>query len=98
MLHPIDAYCDDVLSGRVSAGKYHRLACARHVRDCARISDPDFPYVFDYAKADRFLRFGEKLKHYKGEWAGQFIRWAPFQVFRLGSVFGWVHRETGLRR
>ena len=38
------------------------------------------------------------VKHYKGEWAGQFIVLQPWQQFRLGSIFGWVHVETGLRR
>jgi phage terminase large subunit-like protein len=45
----------------------------------------------DLARAERFFRFAEKLKHYKGEWAGQFIVLQPYQKFRLGSIFGWVH-------
>jgi phage terminase small subunit len=57
-----------------------------------------FPYRFDLPKAERFFRFAEKLKHYKGEWAGQPIVLQPYQKFRLGSLFGWVHVETGLRR
>ena len=94
-MNPVDAYAQSVVAGAVPAGKYHRLACARHLRDRAR---EDFPYVFDLAKAERFFRFAEKLKHYKGEWAGQPILLQPYQKFRLGCVFGWVHRETGLRR
>jgi phage terminase large subunit-like protein len=97
-VHPIDAYADAVVSGAIPAGKYHRLACVRHQRDREREGTPEFPYRLDIAKAERFLRFGEQLRHYKGEWAGKFIRWQPYQVFRLGSVFGWVHVETGLRR
>ena len=96
--HIVDAYAIDVVKGRVPAGKYHRLACARHLRDRAREDTPAFPYRFDIAKADRFFRFAEKLKHYKGEWAGQYIRLEPWQKFRLGSIFGWVHVDTGLRR
>jgi phage terminase large subunit-like protein len=49
-------------------------------------------------KAERFFRFAEKLKHYKGEWADTPITLQPYQKFRLGSIFGWVHVETGLRR
>lgn len=96
--NPIDAYAATVMRGAVPAGKYHRLACARHVRDRAREGTPDFPYVLDRARAERFFRFAERLKHYKGEWAGQFIRLQPYQQFRLGSVFGWTHIDTGLRR
>jgi phage terminase large subunit-like protein len=96
--NPIDAYATDVVAGRVPAGKYHRLACARHLTDRKSEGTAAFPYVFDMARAERFFRFAEKLKHYKGEWAGQLIRLQPYQRFRLGSIFAWVHRETGLRR
>jgi len=98
MTHPIDAYAQAVVAGQVPAGKYHRLACARHLRDRLREDTPAFPFRFDLERADRFVRFAQKLKHYKGEWAGQYIALQPHQVFRLGSVFGWVHVETGLRR
>jgi phage terminase large subunit-like protein len=97
-MNPIDAYAAAVVTGDVPAGKYHRLACVRHQRDRARENTPAFPFRFDMAKADRFFRFVGLLKHYKGEWAGQPIELQPYQLFRLGSIFGWVHVVTGLRR
>lgn len=96
--HPVDVYAREVTAGRVPAGKFHRLACVRHLRDRAREGSAGFPYRFDGAKAQRFFDFASKLKHYKGEWAGQLIVLQPYQQFRLGSLFGWVHVETGLRR
>ena len=98
VLNPIDAYAYQVASGEIPAGKYHKLACQRHLRDREREATPGFPYRFDLAKAERFFRFAGKLKHYKGEWAGRFIALQPWQQFRLGSLFAWVHVETGLRR
>jgi len=97
-VNPVDLYAYDVVDGRVPAGKYHKLACVRHLRDRAREGTPTFPYRFDLAKADRFFRFAGKLKHYKGEWAGQCIVLEPHQRFRRGSLAGWVHVDTGLRR
>jgi phage terminase large subunit-like protein len=97
-LHAIDAYARAVVNGRVLAGTYHRLACQRHLRDRKREGTRAFPYVFDGSRADRFYRFAEQLRHYKGEWSGQLIRLQPHQLFRLGSIFAWRHRETGLRR
>lgn len=94
----IDAYAESVVRGDVLAGKYHRLACARHLRDRDREGTPGFPHRFDLKKAERFFRFAEHLKHYKGEWAGDTIELEDYQKFRLGSIFGWVHQETGLRR
>jgi len=94
----IDRYARAVARGRVLAGRYHRLACKRHLRDRRREGTRAFPYVFDYERAERFFRFAENLRHYKGEWAGQLVVLQPHQKFRLGSIFAWVHRETGLRR
>jgi phage terminase large subunit-like protein len=97
-MNPIDDYARAVCAGSIPAGKYHRLACERHVRDRAREATPDFPFRFDLARAERFFRFTEQLKHYKGQWAGKPIVLQPYQRFRLGSVFSWVHVATGLRR
>jgi len=96
----LDVYARAVAGRRVPAGVYHRLACVRHLRDRerARRRDRDFPFVFVPARAERFFRFAQQLRHYKGEWAGRHIRLEPHQRFRLGSVFAWVHRETALRR
>ena len=94
----VDAYASEVLQGEVPAGKYHRLACERHVRDRQREGSVEFPYRFDLARAERFFRFAEKLRHYKGKWAGEPILLQPYQKFRLGSIFGWVHVLTGFRR
>ena len=87
-----------MLRGDVPAGRYHRAACARHVRDRQREGSPDFPYVLDLEEVDRFVRFASRLKHYKGEWAGSFIALEPHQIFRLGSIVGWIDASSGLRR
>jgi phage terminase large subunit-like protein len=95
----LDTYATDVVEGRIPAGRYHRLACERHLKDRARENTPEFPYRFDNRHARRFFRFAERLKHYKGkQFAGKPIELSPNQRFRLGSVFGWRHVGTGMRR
>lgn len=95
----VDTYALDVVAGRIPAGKYHRLSCVRHLADRQRENTPGFPYVFVWKKAEAFMAFSRKLKHYKGrQFAGQPFDPTSFQVFRLGSVFGWRHVSTGLRR
>lgn len=97
--NPVDAYAQSVVTGAVPAGKYHRLACARHLKDRARENTPGFPYRFEWAPAERFLNFARLMRHYKGrQFVNQPFEPTPFQVFRLGSVFGWRHVETGYRR
>lgn len=99
LLDEIDGYALAVVSGSIPAGKYHRLACQRHLHDRAREDTPGFPYRFDPKKAARFFKFASRLKHYKGrQFAGKPIVLTPVQRFRLGSIFGWVHIESGLRR
>lgn len=94
----VTTYAERVVDGTVPAGRYHRLSCARHLRDMARAETVDFPFRFEIDRARRFLRFSTKVRHYKGEWSGQFVQLSESQVFRLGSIFGWIHAETGLRR
>lgn len=96
--NPVDSYALSVVTGLVGAGKYHRLSCARHIADRQRESTPGFPFRFDWAQADRFLRFARKMRHFKGrQFVGKFFDPTPFQIFRLGSIFGW-RDERGLRR
>ena len=45
----------------------------------------------------RAIHFIEKLKHTKGEWAGQRFRLEPWQQFVLWNIFGWKNAD-GTRR
>lgn len=95
-------YIDDVLAGRQVVGRYARLAVERHVKDLERVGQPDFPYYFDEAQAQRAITFASQLEHTKGEWADArkhdtHIRLEPFQQFRFWCVFGW-RRTDGYRR
>src|ERR1051326_7723107 len=94
----IEEYAAEVVAGRLPAGKYHRLACVRHLKELTRQGTPEFPYHFELEHAEHFFKFAALLKHYKGEWAGQPIVLSAFQRFRLGCIFGWRHATTGLRR
>lgn len=98
-MNPVDDYARAVVAGTVPAGKYHRLSCARHLKDRAREGSPEFPYRFVWAEAEKFLKFARLMKHYKGrQFSGKPFEPTPYQVFTLGSVFGWRHVDTGLRR
>jgi phage terminase large subunit-like protein len=96
--NPLDEYAARIVGGELPAGTYHRLACARHQRDRAREATDAFPYRLNLDKVWRFGVLVTYLKHYKGQWAGETITLEPHQWFRLGSMFAWVHVETGLRR
>ncbi|MDY4476554.1 MAG: terminase TerL endonuclease subunit [Roseburia faecis] len=80
-------------------GEDARLAFKRHIDDLARSkkNDPHFPYRFDKEKAEDIIELANKLTIAEGEGNEQFTC-AGFQEFILGSLFGWVHKETGKRR
>jgi phage terminase large subunit-like protein len=102
------AYAQRVVTGGEVAGKFERLACARFLRDLAHEGTDEFPYVLDRAAGARACVFIELLPHIKGEWArpvykdGRLqrmrIKLEDWQVFCEFQLFGWKHRETGLRR
>ena len=60
--------------------------------------EPDFLFQFDEAKADRIYNWFTHCKHVEGPLAGKPIALDPFQKFDFGMMFGWVEKETGLRR
>jgi phage terminase large subunit-like protein len=102
------AYAQRVLDGREVAGKFERLACARFLRDLERQGTEEFPFVIDERQGDRACYFHELLPHIKGEWAKPVyqdgkvqyakITLEDWQVFIEFNIFGWVHRDSGLRR
>lgn len=73
------------------------LAAKRHIRDLKRQGTDEFPWIFDEEKAHRPIRFLEKkCKPSKGDF-DQIVA-QPWQHFVIGSTYGWVHRDTGIRK
>jgi phage terminase large subunit-like protein len=91
------SYAEGVAGGEIVAGKYVRLACKRFLKDLKR---KRWPYRFDAEKADRAVRFMERMPHTKGKWAAKKERLGlePWQCFIECNLFGWVNKDTGLRR
>lgn len=92
-------YAHQVIAGDIPACKWVRLACQRQLKDLKREGADDFPFWFEPALANRVCKFIELLPHVKGEWARERKRLelAPWQIFRLTTVFGWINAD-GYRR
>lgn len=98
-LHPTHRYAVEIVAGLRMSNELEWLACERHLKDLQRQGSDDFPYVFDESRADRVFDWFERCcRHVRGPFSGQPILLVPFQKFDLGSVFGWVHKDTGKRR
>jgi phage terminase large subunit-like protein len=92
-------YAEGVVSGKIIACEWVKKACQRQIGDLKRWSKSG-PYRFDSKKANRICQFAEGLPHIKGEWArrGEKLKLEPWQCFVYTTIFGWVSRESGLRR
>lgn len=56
-------------------------------------------YIFDEKKAKRPIEFLEKFcRHSKGKWANKPVKLELWQKAMLESAFGFVDKETGLRK
>jgi phage terminase large subunit-like protein len=90
-------YAQRVIAGEIVACKLTRLACERFLNDLKR---EEWKWRFDDALAARACAFVEHLPHIKGQWARQRLKITleDWQVFIIANIFGWVDRDTGLRR
>src|SRR5690606_6564916 len=89
-------YWEKIQSGEIQACRRLKQQYQKLVDE---LENPRDPWVFDLEKANRPIEFIERFcKHSKGKWAGKPVRLELFQKAKLQAVYGFVHRETGLRR
>lgn len=93
----LNDYVDQVLSGQIVACEKVKMACQRHKRDMKNSEAPGYPWRFDPVLGARPIDFMERfIKPTKGRYDA--LHLMGWQCFVLGSIYGWVHKETGLRR
>lgn len=97
-VHPTTRYARAVAEGRIVAGEMVRQACDRHLSDLKRQGSDAFPYWFDEERASRAFDFFEfELHHYEGDLDGEPFMLLDWQMFVIGSIYGWVD-ANGFRR
>lgn len=98
--HPAAVYAKQVVYGKLRpmCCKYEILACQRFLDDLERQGTEDFPWVFDTTRADRILEWFGRCIQIRGPYAGQPVEPQPWQVFDQSNIYGWVHKDTGVRR
>jgi phage terminase large subunit-like protein len=89
-------YWDKIQSGEV-------VACKRLIQQYKKLVNelehPRSPWIFDLERANQPIEFIETFcKHSKGKWTGKPFKLELFQKAKLQAIFGFVHKETGLRR
>ena len=91
-------YAEEVVSGKIVAEMWARLSCQRHLDNLAASKLKTFNYRFDHLRAGRFLYFLEQLPHVDGNWGSPTIIAEPWQCFTFGNVYGWLEKDSPLRR
>ncbi|MYX21958.1 terminase large subunit [Streptomyces sp. SID8380] len=90
-------YAQRVLCGDIVASKKVIQAAERHMNDLKRQGTREFPWIFVEDKGHRPIRFIEKFcKPSQGDFDQLVLQ--PWQHFCIGSLYGWVHKDTGIRR
>ena len=93
---PATAYARSVVEGSTPAGRLVRLACERHLRDLE--TGPARGLRWCPEEAEAAFAFWSICPHLKGsKWAGCGLELQPWQLFIVGSVYGWK-RADGKRR
>lgn len=85
-------YAEDVLSEKIVAGQYIKLACKRYLSFFER--DDMF---FDTKAVDKVVNFISKLKHFTGSHNNKPFILSDWQYWIICSIFGFKWREKKTR-
>lgn len=84
------SYANDVISGKVIASNYIKLACKRYLSWFDK-------YEFRSKEADKVVNFISKLKHYIGSHNGKPFILLDYQKWIIYSIFGFYYPDTDRR-
>lgn len=90
-------YALKIVNGTYKACNLEKLACQRFIDDLEKQNDPSFMYCYDTTRADRFFDFMGKCADVDAP-PGTMLKLAEFQYFDYGNIYGWVRKDTGVRR
>lgn len=94
---PVTEWARVVAAREFLAGPHIIAACERHLRDIE--TAPERGFFFDVEAVDRVRRFFlQVLRLNGGEFEGVPFKLEPWQLFVVGSLFGWKNKADGMRR
>lgn len=93
ILKILNKYAEDCLTDKIIVGKHIKFACERHLKDLER---PDI--YWNEAAAAKTIGFVQCMRHVKGVLTRRKLVLEPWQIFFIGSIFGWYRKESNVRR
>ena len=94
---PVTGYAQRVVDGDIIAGGPVVDACARHLRDLKEQNHLGIEWSLERAH-DAFGYFEHVLRLNGGQFEGAPFLLLDWQLFIVGSLFGWLDRSDGFRR
>ena len=92
----IRAYWNEIQNGHIVAPK---RIIQQYKMLIDELDHPTDPWVFDEGIATRPIDFIQKFcKQSKGRWIGKEIELQLFQKAKFQAIFGFVHKDSKLRR
>ena len=91
-------YLEKIHAGEIPVSQ---KVLAVYERECGWMDNPppNFPYKFSPELGQYYIDYMEKFcRQSKGKAGGQLIKFQLFQLAKMQLVFGWVEKDTGLRR
>lgn len=96
MKNYIIEYYKEIEKGNIVVSEKVKKVYGNLVADIRKSKDK---WVFDLAAANRPIEFVESFcRQSKGEWMGKPVKLMLFQKAFIQALFGFVHKETGVRR
>lgn len=91
-------YADDVISGKIVAGKYIQMVCEKFIADVGRSGDDKFKWWFYPNEVEIVLSFFAMMRLVKGSNTGKpFIPPAWFQLL-LAAIYGFRNKDNTAER
>ena len=96
MTNYIEEYWQQIESGEIMVCKRTRQQYEKLIQE---LRHPRDPWGFDLDAANAPIDFIESFcRHSKGKWIGKPVKLELFQKAKIQAVYGFVHKDTGLRR
>lgn len=93
--NPIRVYWNEIAEGKPVSSKVYKV-----YKELIRImDDPESEWRYSSKQANHALEFVENYcRHSKGAYGGKRFRLETWQKALVAATFGFVHKETGLRK
>ncbi|MFP5180144.1 terminase large subunit [Bacillus altitudinis] len=98
LIERVWSYCEKIQAGEIKAGKKHKWAVQRFIKDVERLADEDCPYYFDAEAVLDFYEWAKQFNHVEGILAGKPIELTDFQLFIVANIYGFYKKENDARR